>query len=311
MKVLVLGANGFIGSKLVDRLVEGGYEVRILTRIQGKVPNANVKSFVGDLRDPDLDFDSLLNGCEVVFNCAGEIRNEALMQELHVASTQRFLKAIAEKSTAQKNIHWVQLSSVGAYGSIPNVERIVTEDTEVNPKGQYEVTKTLADQCIVSMSKSSPFTFSILRPSNVFGPGMPNNSIRQLASVVRRRLFFYVGFKESIATYIHVDDVVSALMLCGFDSRAKGEVFNVSNDCLLKDVMEGIAESLAVPAPKIRLPESLVRLAVSVVSLLTKGLVTQERVNALTARTRYPVTKIETVLGFVPSKYVPKYIGGV
>ncbi|MGE8178735.1 NAD-dependent epimerase/dehydratase family protein [Pseudomonas fluorescens] len=311
MKVLVLGANGFIGSKLVDRLVESGYEVKILTRTQGKVPNANIESFVGDLRDPDLDFDSLLNGCEVVFNCAGEIRNEALMHELHVASTQRFLKAIAEKSTVQNNIHWVQLSSVGAYGSVPNVERIVTEDTEVNPKGQYEVTKTLADQCIVSMSKSSPFTFSILRPSNVFGPSMPNNSIRQLASVVKRRLFFYVGFKESIATYIHVDDVVSALMLCGFDSRAKGEVFNISNDCLLKEVMDGIAESLAVPAPRIRLPESLVRLAVSVVSLLTKGLVTQERVNALTARTRYPVTKIETVLGFVPSKYVPKHIGDV
>lgn len=311
MKVLVLGANGFIGSKLVDRLMEGGHEVKILTRTPGKVLRANVEAFVGDLRDPDLDFVSLLSGCEVVFNCAGEIRNEALMHELHVASTQRFLEAIAGQSTAQNNIHWVQLSSVGAYGSVPNVERIVTESTEVNPKGQYEVTKTLADQCITAMSKNNAFTFSILRPSNVFGPSMPNNSIRQLISIVKRRLFFYVGFKNSVATYIHVDDVVSALMLCGFDNRAKGEVFNISNDCLLKEVMEGIAESLAVPAPRIKLPESLVRLAVSVVSLLTKGLVTQERVNALTARTRYPYTKIETTLGFVPGKYVPKHIGDV
>lgn len=311
MKVLVLGANGFIGSKLVDRLIEGGHEVKILTRTSGKVLRVNVEAFVGDLRNPDLDFASLLNGCEIVFNCAGEIRNEALMHELHVASTQRFLEAIAEQSTDQNNIHWVQLSSVGAYGSVPNVERIVAEDAEVNPKGQYEVTKTLADQCIIFMSKNNKFTFSILRPSNVFGPSMPNNSIRQLIGIVKRRLFFYVGFKNSISTYIHVDDVVSALMLCGFDSRAKGEVFNISNDCLLREVMEGIAESLAVPAPWIKLPESLVRLVVSVASLVTDGLVTQERVNALTARTRYPYTKIEKTLGFVPGKYVPKHIGNV
>lgn len=307
MKVLVLGANGFIGSKLVDRLIEDGHQVRILTRTQGKVTNENTEAFVGDLKDHDLDIIALLDGCEVIFNCAGEIRNENLMHELHVASTQRFLKAITEKASS-RTIHWVQLSSVGAYGSVPNVERVVTEETEVNPKGQYEVTKTIADQCIVSEQNNDNFTFSILRPSNVFGPGMPNNSIRQLIGIVRRRLFFYVGSNDAISTYIHVDDVVSALILCGFDSRAKGEVFNISNDCFLRDVIAGIAAGVAVPAPKVVLPESLVRLGVSVASVLTKGLITQERVNALTARTRYPVTKIETVLGFVPQKYVPENI---
>ncbi|MEB2625107.1 NAD-dependent epimerase/dehydratase family protein [Pseudomonas sp. YuFO8] len=307
MKVLVLGANGFIGSRLVDRLLEEGHQVRILTRTQGKVSNKNTEAFVGDLKDQNLDFVALLDGCEVIFNCAGEIRNENLMHELHVASTQRFLKAITEQTSSQ-TVHWVQLSSVGAYGSVPNVERIVTEETEVNPKGQYEVTKTLADQCIVSMPKNGQFTFSILRPSNVFGPGMPNNSIRQLIGIVRRRLFFYVGFKDSISTYIHVDDVVSALMLCGFDGRAKGEIFNISNDCPLRDVIAGIAVGVAVSPPKVVLPESLVRLGVSVASVLTKGLITQERVNALTARTRYPFKKIETVLGFVPRKHVPENI---
>jgi nucleoside-diphosphate-sugar epimerase len=311
MKVLVLGANGFIGSKLVDRLVEGGHDVKVLTRTQGKTPNINTEAFVGDLRDPGLDFFALLEGCEVVFNCAGEIRNEALMHELHVVATQRFLKAISEISTAEKNIHWVQLSSVGAYGSVPNIERIVTEETPVNPKGEYEVTKTLADQSVISMAQESCFTFSILRPSNVFGPGMPNNSIRQLISVVRRKLFFYVGFKDSTATYIHVDDVVSALLLCAFDSRAKGEIFNISNDCSLKEVIGGIAESLSISPPSLRVPEILVRLVVSVASVLTKGLVTQERVNALTARTHYPATKLESLLSFVPERYVPKYIGKI
>ncbi|MFU2328102.1 NAD-dependent epimerase/dehydratase family protein [Pseudomonas sp. NFX98] len=307
MKALVLGANGFIGTKLVHRLIEDGHQVRILTRTQGKIPSENTEVFVGDLKDPNLDFVALSNGCEVIFNCAGEIRNDDLMHELHVASTERFLKVLAE-STAARPVHWVQLSSVGAYGSVPNVERVVTEETQVNPKGQYEVTKTLADQCIVEMSSSGRFTYSILRPSNVFGPAMPNNSIRQLAGIVRRRLFFYVGFNNSIATYIHVDDVVSALLLCGFDGRAKGEIFNISNDCSLREVIGGLASGFSVPAPRLVIPEFVVRLGVSVAALLTKGLITQERVNALTARTRYPYTKIERVLGFVPKKHVPENI---
>lgn len=310
MKVLVLGANGFIGTKLVHRLIEDGHQVRILTRNLGKVPSADVEVVVGDLKDPSLDLIELLGDCRVVFNCAGEIYNESLMHELHVASTQRFLKVLTEESTAQR-VHWVQLSSVGAYGSIPNVERVVTEETEVNPKGQYEITKTLADQCIVQMSSGGRFTYSILRPSNVFGPAMPNNSIRQMASIVRRRLFFYIGSNESIATYIHVEDVVSALMLCGFDERAKGETFNISNDCSLKSVIEGLADGLSVPAPRMVIPEFIVRMGLTVAAVLTRGLITQDRVNALTARTRYPFTKIERVLGFVPTRYVPEHIGDV
>lgn len=311
MKVLVLGANGFIGARLVDRLIETGHEVKILTRSQGKTKNPNAEIFIGDLKDPQLDADSLLDGCEVVFNCAGEIRNEALMRELHVDSTNRLLKIASKKAAENKIIHWVQLSSVGAYGSVPDVDRVVTEDTKVNPKGEYEITKTIADKNIMSMSKDGGFTYSILRPSNVFGPEMPNNSIRQLIGVVRRRLFFYVGFNEPIVTYVHVDDVVSALVLCGFDKRAKGEIFNISNDCSLRELIEGIALSLSVPAPSLRIPKILIRSAVAVLSVVTKGFITQERVNALTSRTRYPATKLKQKLGFEPAKYVPEYIAKI
>lgn len=311
MKVVVLGANGFIGTRLVDRLIESGRDVKVLTRSQGKTKNLKAEMFVGDLRDPQLDVDGLLDGCEVVFNCAGEINNVALMHELHVAATSRLLEAISRKATADNKIHWVQLSSVGAYGSVPEVERIVTEETEVNPKGEYEVTKTAADEKIISLSKGGGFTFSILRPSNVFGAGMPNNSIRQLIGIVRRRLFFYVGINEPIVTYVHVDDVVSALILCGFDKRASGEIFNISNDCSLRELIEGIAHSLSVPVPFLRIPKVLIRSAVTVLSVVTKGMITQERVNALTSRTRYPTTKLKQKLNFEPEKYVPEYIAKI
>jgi nucleoside-diphosphate-sugar epimerase len=233
------------------------------------------------------------------------------MHELHVASTSRLLKAVTRKTTVNNKIHWVQLSSVGAYGSVPDVDRIVTEETEVNPKGEYEVTKTIADTNIISMANEDDFTFSILRPSNVFGLNMPNNSIRQLIGIVRRRLFFYIGSNEPVVTYVHVDDVVSALILCGFDERARGEIFNISNDCSLRELIEGIAHTLSVPVPSLRVPKIFVRYLVAVLSFFTKGLITQERVNALTSRTRYPTTKLKQKLDFTPEKYVPEYIAKI
>jgi nucleoside-diphosphate-sugar epimerase len=221
------------------------------------------------------------------------------------------LKAVTRKTTVNNKIHWVQLSSVGAYGSVPDVDRIVTEETEVNPKGEYEVTKTIADTNIISMANEDDFTFSILRPSNVFGLNMPNNSIRQLIGIVRRRLFFYIGSNEPVVTYVHVDDVVSALILCGFDERARGEIFNISNDCSLRELIEGIAHTLSVPVPSLRVPKIFVRYLVAVLSFFTKGLITQERVNALTSRTRYPTTKLKQKLDFTPEKYVPEYIAKI
>ncbi|MCY1409771.1 hypothetical protein D9M71_251270 [compost metagenome] len=184
----------------------------------------------------------------------------------------------------------------------------MTESTAPHPVGTYEVTKTIADDLIVEACDLPGLTYSILRPSNVFGEKMSNNSLRQLAAFVKRRLFFYIGFHQSIATYVHVDDVAAALMLCVTEPRAQGQIFNLSNDCLLSDLIGALAKHYSVSAPKLRVPISIVRLGVAVGSRLVSLPVTQERIDALTARTRYSTEKIESVLGFRPSKPVVSYI---
>lgn len=312
MKIFVTGASGFIGRRLVNALSLEGHDVSVLTRRSGCLFPKGVRAVSGDLTSVDYSFDQLLDGCEVVYHCAGEIQNETEMRALHVDGTQRLLQA-TQRAAQQKRraIHWVQLSSVGAYGppqGAANVERTVTEDTPTQPFGEYEMTKTESDALVVKASENGLISYSIVRPSNVFGADMSNNSLRSLGGMIRRGVFFYIGRPGAIATYVHVDDVVEVLRICGSDIRAKGKIFNISNDCFLEEMIEGIATSLMVKCPRLRFPEPFIRLVSRITSKFPKNPLSQKRIDALVSRTRYPSHKLARELGFCPRMFVPNAI---
>jgi nucleoside-diphosphate-sugar epimerase len=301
-QVCVTGANGFIGRHLVYALSQQGYSIRVLTRRPDCLFPSGVQVVVGDLTTPGCPLDQFLEGCEIVFHCAGEIRDVAAMQLLHVGGTQHLLQAVLKVPTkTEQKIHWVQLSSVGVYGPSfgpAKTYHLVTEDTQLRPVGEYEITKARADELVVQASDGVKMTYSIVRPSNVFGIGMPNQSLRGLISMVKRGLFFYIGKPGAVAPYVHVDDVVAALLKCAFEPKARGQTYNLSNDCLLEDLIKCIASLLGVRSPRIRIPESLIRIAVGLFEGRLNIPLTQSRIDALVNKTRYPADKIVSELGF-------------
>ncbi|EGN74606.1 nucleoside-diphosphate-sugar epimerase [Idiomarina sp. A28L] len=311
MKILIIGGRGFIGQKLVDSLVKHSYAFDVLSRSPVETVNPVPKFIKGDLLAADLDFDRLVSKYDVIFNCAGELYNKDLMYALHVDATAQLVSACKKNAKKQnRKVHWVQLSSVGAYGpSKPkaNKKRLVTEETTPAPIGEYEVTKTLADEIILKAADEF-FSYTILRPSNVFGAQMPNSSIRQLAAVIKRELFFYIGKPGSTSNYVHVDDVVDALVLCGFDARARDQVFNLSNDCPQSDVIDALAEGQGLSAPKCRLNESVARVIAFLFSWFPGFPLKASRIDALVNRTNYDISKIERVVGFKPSRDVKNTI---
>lgn len=313
MKVLVTGGSGFIGTKLVEVLYDAGYEVRLLSRSDAEQLKIDrIEMIRCDLLDSNFDLRTVIDDCAVVFNCVGELHNEDLMPKLHVDATKRFVEACKSVARITNHpIHFVQLSSVGAYGTNPNKasdDRVVTEETMLSPIGTYEITKTQADEIIISAAEDDVFTYTILRPSNVYGKTMPNNSIRQWGKLIEKKVFFYIGKPGAIATYVHVDDVVDALMLCGFDDKAKNNIFNISNDCAQEDVVKAFAEKFHVKEPTVRLPEKCLRLVVNVFSGFKKFPLSHSRIDALVSRTSYPTDKLANVLEYKPKRSVRETI---
>jgi len=288
MIVAITGGSGFIGKLLVERHLQQGDQVRLLSR-NASLESANVQYFLGDLSNPNVDLFGFVDGVDVLYHCAGEINNESLMQELHVNGTQRLADA------AQGKIgRWVQLSSVGAYGVCR--DGTITEDSKEQPFAIYERTKTESDKIV----KDSGIPYVILRPSNVFGNDMPNQSLRGLLRTIHKGLFFFIGKEnKSLVNYVHVVDVIEVLMRCGSNEKSLGEVFNLSQSTTVEKMIASFASGMKRADKKIlRLPESVVRILVYVLERFPGFPLTSSRVDALTGRCIYNSTKVQKILRF-------------
>ena len=295
MIIAITGGSGFIGKKLADHHIQQGDQVRLLSR-KTLLTGESAQYFLGDLSDPHVDLSSFVDGADVLYHCAGEINNESLMQELHVDGTQRLVDAAQGKVG-----RWVQLSSVGAYGICRG--GVITEDSKDQPIGIYEQTKTDADEIV----KNSGMPFVILRPSNVFGNNMPNQSLRGLLHAVRKGLFFFIGKKgKSLVNYVHVEDVVNALVHCGSDEQALGEVFNLSQLTTVENMITSFTSEMDSDKKILRLPKGVVRMIVGIFGWMPGFPLTSSRVDALTGRCIYDSTKIQKILGFKYSMTLEK-----
>lgn len=168
----------------------------------------------------------------------------------------------------------------------------------MQPVGLYEKTKAESDAIVVTAAKKRAFSYSILRPSNIFGENMVNKSLFQLIDMINRGLFFYIGKRGASANYIHVDNVVQALMQCGYDADADGQVFNLSDNTTIEDFVAIIAAALGRPAPSVRLPAGFVRGVASLFRVIPEFPLTLSRIDALTTRSVYSVEKIERELAY-------------
>jgi nucleoside-diphosphate-sugar epimerase len=308
LKIAISGGTGFIGKKLVQHHLKVGDEVRFLTRTDNQ-PITGANAIIGELNSTADQLMPLLSNSNVFYHCAGELKNEALMHGTHVQGTINLLHII-EKSHSKNNkiFHWIQLSSCGAYGqasSPPSAPRYVDENTQDSPSGEYEYTKTEADKLIISFaSQHDWFKYTIFRPTNVFGVGMRSTAIKRMAQMIKKRLFFYVGNRNSIANFVHVDDVVKAMVLSINQSKAYNQTFIVSNDCKFSDMVDTIASTLQIQKPNWVVNEFLLRNLVNLVGKWIKLPISNTQIDVMTRQTYYNNQKIRNMLCWIPSTSV-------
>lgn len=294
MIVAISGATGYIGRHLVARHLARGDTVRVLSRGDcASLPGA--AAFNCDLAGSVSVPQGFVDGADVLYHCAAELRDASRMEAVNVAGTAKLIAAASGRVG-----RWVQLSSVGAYG--PVRKGIVNEDSPEHPLGPYERTKTRSDELVREAGAAGAFVYTMLRPSTVFGNDMPNQSLAQWVDAIRRGLFFYIGKRGAMVNYVHVDSVVDAMLLCATSEVARNRLYIVSEEMEIERFVGVICETLGRPAPRLRMPEGAARLA-SVVGALLGGRfpLTQSRIDALTGKAVYSSSKIAAELGYVPS----------
>jgi nucleoside-diphosphate-sugar epimerase len=280
--VAITGGTGFIGSRLVRRHLNKGDAVRILTRRGSRQCEilAGTQLFYGDIVNDTDVLRRFARGADILYHCAAEIYDSTNMNAVTLTGTKNLFMA------ANGNIgHWVQLSSVAIYG--------------VQPAYATTLSKLNAENILTSSIRKSEFTYSILRPCKVYGKEMRSSSLRNLVSLIERGLFFFIGQAGAQANYVHVENVVEALYLCGTMQNAHGRAFNLSEGVSLERFVGEIAKARGVKMPSLRIPRRPVDLLVNVCAhLIPQFQNTSATLAGLLSRTQYNSDAIQQSLDY-------------
>jgi nucleoside-diphosphate-sugar epimerase len=205
----VTGATGFIGTHLVRRLTEEGFQVRCLVR--SRSPTQRLSDFNIDFCSADLlDVPKLaeaMRGCQFVFHLAGLTKATGRKRLLCV--NEQGASTVAE-ACARQDVPptLVAVSSLAAAG--PALDGIpVTEQTELCPVSWYGKSKLAGELAIRRFARSIPAT--IVRPPIVLGEG-DIDGLALFRGIARFGLHLVPTFGEHLFSIIHVDDLVSALI---------------------------------------------------------------------------------------------------
>lgn len=255
MKVLVTGANGFLGSWLVNRLVQDGHEVSVLIR---KKPNHDsslpraVKVFLGDITEPST-LSPVLKDQQQIYHLAGLVayskkERDALFR-VNVQGTENILKY----AVANKVQRILVSSSVVAIGASFQAE-ILNEDSlyTLDPYHlSYHESKREMERVFQKYIREKRIDGVIVNPSTIYGAGDASKSSRSTQlKVAQGRLRFYPPGGVSV---VAVEDVVDG-MIRAMEKGRSGERYILAGENLtLKEVFKMIAQCAGVKPPSIPL----------------------------------------------------------
>jgi nucleoside-diphosphate-sugar epimerase len=237
------------------------------------------------------DLVPFVDGSDLVYHCAAELEEPSAMQALNVEATQKLFRAARGRIG-----RWVQLSSVGVYGSRWHGRQ--DESTVPAPQNDYERSKLAADLWLQAESRDAVAPVVIVQPSTVFANDMPNESLFQLFAAIRRGLFCYIGSKRAIMNYVHADSVLAALVLCGHHPAAAGDRFIVSESLDIGRFASIVAERLGCRRPSMIVPEPVARGLAGLAAILPHFPLTKGRIEAMTNRCLFADDRIRQRLGY-------------
>ena len=252
MKALVTGGTGFIGSHLVDELLNRGYEVRCIVRDTSNLKWLNgkdVEIFKGSLFDIDF-LKKAVEDVDYVYHIAGVTKGKNYQDYYrgNVETTQNLLEACLENQKLKK---FVLASSLAAVG--PGDDAIPVDETrQYNPITSYGKSKAEAEKVTLSFKDKLPIT--IVRPPSVYGPR--DTYTFELFKYVKFGFLPVVLSDDQILSLVYVSDLVDGFILAGENEQATGEIYFISSEKIYtwKEIEEAVLKALDKKVFRIKIP---------------------------------------------------------
>ncbi|WP_118182353.1 NAD-dependent 4,6-dehydratase LegB [Paraburkholderia phosphatilytica] len=256
-KILITGADGFIGSHLTEHLVRAGHDVRAfvlynsfnswgwLDRSSAEI-RSELDIFAGDIRDPN-GVRKAMEGCDVVLHLAALI---AIPYSYHSPDTyvdtniKGTLNVVqAARDSGARVVH---TSTSEVYGTARTVP--ISEDHPLQGQSPYSASKIGADQIALSFHRSFGTPVSVLRPFNTYGPRQSARAV--IPSIVMQiadgRRAIKLGALHPTRDFNYVADTVRAFEAVMHCDAAVGQVLNAGSgfEISIGDTVKLIAETM-------------------------------------------------------------------
>src|SRR3989339_100355 len=258
MKILVTGAEGFIGSNLTERLVRDGHEVRAFVLynsfnswgwldqcsedIEGKF-----EVFAGDIRDPH-GVKAAMQGCDTVLHLAALIaipysyHSPDTYIDTNVKGTLNVVQAARELGV-KKIVH---TSTSEVYGTARFVP--ITEEHPLQGQSPYSASKIGADQIALSFHSSFDTPVAVLRPFNTYGPRQSARAVIPtiITQIAHGQRQIKLGAVSPTRDFNYVADTVAGFIAALESDRGVGEVINLGSnfEISIGDTAHAIAETM-------------------------------------------------------------------
>ena len=241
-KVLVTGADGFIGSHLIEELVRIGYQTKAFVLYNSfsswgwlDYCDSKVKSefevFAGDIRDPNR-VRKAMEGCDTVLHLAAliAIPYSYYSPDTYVDTNIKGTLNVVQAARDLKLVKIVHTSTSEVYGTAKFVP--MTEDHPLHGQSPYSASKIGADQIAMSFYNSFGTPVSILRPFNTYGPRQSTRAVipTVITQIANNQRIIKLGALQPTRDFNYVEDTVSGFVAALESDQAVGEVINLGSN---------------------------------------------------------------------------------
>lgn len=261
--ILITGATGFIAGHLMPRLLNSGWRISAAVRNNSHQLPANVSAVTIGNIDGTTNWHHALSGIDVVVHLAARAH---ILQDRASNPEAEFFKVNTEgtanlvKQAILAGVkHFVFISSIGAVTTLS--DQPITENSLCQPDTPYGRSKLQAEQALISLASQSSMSWTILRPTLVYGAGNPGN-MERLIKLVHRGLPLPLGLVRNRRSLIFVGNLVDAIATTLTHPKATNQIFLVSDgqDLSTPQLIQKLAYNLGQPYKVLPVPPSLLKL---------------------------------------------------
>lgn len=270
---LITGGSGFVGGRLIERLVARGWQVRALARSEEAmriVGKRGAQAVKGSLDDPS-SLAAAAAGCGVVIHLAALFKlwgDPAEFERANVQGTANLLQAAAAASV--KRFVQVGAAAVVMGDLTPMLRANESLPRQERAWAPYSASKARSEALVQGANRPGVFETVVVRPPMIWGAGMP--TLDHMVQTVRAGQFRWVGDGSQAMSTAHVDNVCHAVELAMEKGRA-GEAYFVSDgaDSTLKQVISRLLQTRGIEPPRASAPLAVAWVMASVMEWMWRA----------------------------------------